>query len=100
MNAADPFETIVNEHYEPLFRFAMSLTRCESDAGDLTQHTFYVWATKGHQLRDRSKAKTWLFTTLHRAFLETRRRRSKFPHDELEKVLDQLPVLSTEAAVQ
>src|SRR2546430_2180512 len=62
MNAADPFEAIVNEHYEPLYRFAMSLTRAESDAGDLTQHTFYIWATKGHQLRDRTKVKTWLFT--------------------------------------
>jgi RNA polymerase sigma-70 factor (ECF subfamily) len=100
MNASDQFETIVSEHYEPLFRFAMSLTRCESDARDLTQHTFYVWATKGHQLRDISKVKTWLFTTLHRAFLETRRRKSKFSHDELEEVLDKLPVLSTEAAIQ
>jgi DNA-directed RNA polymerase specialized sigma subunit, sigma24 homolog len=52
MNSADPFETIVGEHYEPLFRFALSLTRMESDARDLTQQTFYVWATKGHQLRD------------------------------------------------
>jgi hypothetical protein len=38
---------IVREHYEPLFRFAMTLTRVESDARDLTQQTFYVWATKG-----------------------------------------------------
>src|SRR5262245_34364593 len=55
MNSADLFEAIVNEHYAPLFRFAMSLTRSESDACDLTQQTFYVWAKKGHQLRDISK---------------------------------------------
>ena len=76
MNVADQFETIVSDHYEPLYKFALSLTRAESDARDLTQHTFYIWATKGHQLRDASKVKTWLFTTLHRAFLEARRRQT------------------------
>jgi RNA polymerase sigma factor (sigma-70 family) len=91
MNSADQFEAIVSEHYEPLFRFAMSLTRAESDAQDLTQHTFLVWATKGHQLRDLSKVKTWLYTTLHRAFLRMRRRQRSFPHQDLEEVIDQLP---------
>ena|SRR5438128_1337819 len=32
MNSAEQFEAIVSEHYEPLYRFAMSLTRAESDA--------------------------------------------------------------------
>jgi RNA polymerase sigma factor (sigma-70 family) len=91
MTPADQFETIVDEHYEPLFRFAMSLTRSEADAWDLTQQTFYVWAQKGDQLRDSSKAKTWLFTTLHRAYLKTRRRQSRFRHFELEEVPDELP---------
>ena len=91
---------VVGDHYEPLFRFAMSLTRAESDAWDLTQQTFYVWATKGHQLRDLSKAKTWLFTTLHRAFLEARRRQIRFPHEDLEEVSEQLPALSPELADQ
>ena len=98
MNSTDPFETLVANHYEPLFRFAMSLTRAESDARDLTQHTFYVWATKGHQLRDLSKARTWLFTTLHRAYLETRRRQIRFPHHDLEEVPEQLPAFSPEIA--
>ena len=98
MNSADHFETIVNEHYEALFRFAMSLTRVESDAQDLTQQTFYIWATKGHQLRDLSKVKTWLFTTLHRAFLKARQRQSRFSDQELEEVADQLLVLPAELA--
>ena len=100
MNSADPFESIVCEHYEPLFRFAMSLTRAEAEAQDLTQQTFCVWAKKGHQLRDISKVKTWLFTTLHRAFLEARRRQTRFPHHDLEAVSEQLPALSPEIADQ
>jgi RNA polymerase sigma-70 factor, ECF subfamily len=94
MNSVEQFETIVSEHYQPLFRFAMSLTRMESDARDLTQQTFYVWATKGHQLRDVSKVKAWLYTTLHRAFLEARRGQSRFPHYELEEIPEQLRVLA------
>jgi RNA polymerase sigma-70 factor, ECF subfamily len=91
MHATDPFEAIVSEHYEALYRFALSLTRAEADAQDLTQHVFYVWATKGHQLRDRSKVKAWLFTTLHRTFLVRRLRNQRFPHCELEEAAEQLP---------
>jgi RNA polymerase sigma factor (sigma-70 family) len=94
MNSAEQFEAIVNEHYEPLYRFALSLTRSESDAGDLTQQTFYIWATKGHQLRDLTRVKTWLFTTLHRAFLQGRRRQSRFPEQELNDAGEQLPAAS------
>jgi RNA polymerase sigma-70 factor (ECF subfamily) len=88
------FESVVAAYYEPLYQFAFGLTRVEADACDLTQQTFYVWATKGHQLRDETKVKTWLFTTLHRAFLESRRRQTRFPHFELDEVPLDLPTLS------
>jgi RNA polymerase sigma factor (sigma-70 family) len=87
------FEDIVARHYAPLYQFALSLTRSESDACDLTQQTFCIWAAKGHQLRDASKVKTWLFTTLHREFLGTRRRQTRFPHVELEFAAEELPVV-------
>src|SRR5437763_11379022 len=85
------FETLVARFYSPLYKFAYSLTRAEADACDLTQQTFYIWATKGHQLRDVSKVKTWLFTTLHREFLESRRRHTRFPHYELSQADAELP---------
>ena len=72
------FAQLVEEYYMPLYRFGLSLSRKESDAFDLTQHTFLTWATKGHQLRDPSKVKTWLFTTLYREFLANRRRAEHF----------------------
>ncbi|MBA3385440.1 MAG: RNA polymerase sigma factor, partial [Chthoniobacterales bacterium] len=68
------FNRLVEEHYQPLYRFAFSLSRNEPDACDLVQQAFATWAAKGHQLRDTSKAKTWLFTTLYREFLGQRRR--------------------------
>jgi RNA polymerase sigma-70 factor (ECF subfamily) len=87
------FENLVTRYYRPLYQFALSLTQAESDACDLTQQTFYVWATKGHQLRDATKVKSWLFTTLHREFLESRRRQTRFPHYELSQVDAELPTL-------
>lgn len=89
--AALSFEEIVTRYQEPLYRFAFSLSRCQADAEDLVQGTFYTWATKGDQLRDLAKVKTWLFTTLHRQFLETRRRQTRFPHYELEEAGPELP---------
>jgi RNA polymerase sigma-70 factor, ECF subfamily len=91
------FETVVAAYYEPLYRFAISLTRSEADACDLAQQAFYMWATKGHQLRDASKVKSWLFTTLHRAFLELRRTQARFPHFELTETDSDLPVTLPEA---
>ena len=52
--------------------------------------------TKGHQLRDRSKVKSWLFTILHREFLNIRRRAVRFPHVELSDVTEDLPTISPE----
>jgi RNA polymerase sigma-70 factor (ECF subfamily) len=97
MASESDFESLVARYYEPLYQFAFSLARAEADACDLTQQTFYVWATKGHQLRDTSKVKTWLFTTLHREFLATRRRQIRFPHIELDDAAAELPVISPAA---
>ena len=96
MSSPDTFEVIVRDHYEALFRFAMSLTQREPDAWDLTQQTFYVWAEKGHQLRDISRIKSWLFTTLHRTFLMAQRKQNRFTHHDLESVSNELPVVSAE----
>lgn len=71
------FEQIVSAHYASLYRFALSLTRQEADAWDLTQETFQRFAEKGHQLRDPSRTKTWLFTTLYREFVDAAHHQSR-----------------------
>ena len=90
------FEALVGAHYASLYRFALSLTRSETDAGDLTQQTFLIWGSKGHQLRDRSRAKTWLFTTLHREFLRLRRHEIRFPRVELSESEPELSFVEPE----
>jgi RNA polymerase sigma-70 factor (ECF subfamily) len=76
----------------------MTLTRAESDACDLVQETFLTWARKGHQLREPTAAKAWLFTTLHRVYLQSRRRFSRFPHLELTEAEVELPPVEPEMA--
>jgi RNA polymerase sigma-70 factor (ECF subfamily) len=83
MNDGD-FQLLVDQQYAPLYRFAFSLAKSEADAADLTQQTFFLWASKGGQLRDASKAKSWLFTTLYREFLNRRRHDGRFPKVELD----------------
>ena len=39
----EAFTQLVDAYYQALYRFALSLTRSEADASDLTQQTFYVW---------------------------------------------------------
>lgn len=78
------FQQLVDTWYDPLYRFALSLSRNGDEALDLTQQTFARWAEKGHGLRDTSKAKSWLFTVLYREFLTNRRSqlRESPPADE------------------
>jgi len=91
------FEDLVDVHYQPLYRFGYSLAKDPDRAADLVQQTFCIWAEKGHQLKDRSKAKTWLFTTLYREHLGHARRSSRYPERELSEAEHQLPAHEPDA---
>jgi RNA polymerase sigma-70 factor (ECF subfamily) len=73
------FQHLVHSYYQDLYRFAFSLAKRQEDASDLVQQVFSTWAAKGHQLLDKSKAKSWLFTTLHRDFLHRNRKSQRGP---------------------
>lgn len=93
------FSALVDAHYAALYRFALSLARSESAAADLTQQTFYLWASRGHQLRDASKVKSWLFTTLYREFLGGRRHDTRFPEVAFDDAVHELPSAAPSVAV-
>lgn len=67
-----------------MYRFALALTRSESDASDLVQQAFSTWAQTGRQLREGARAQTWLYTTLHRSYLEMRRRTTRLAGQPVE----------------
>jgi len=85
---------LVDQFHGPLYRFACRLTGSEADACDLVQETFYIWVRKGGQLREPAKVKAWLFTALHREFLQARRHVARFPEVEFSGAEAELPALA------
>ena len=57
------FESIVSAYYQPLYRFGYSLAKKRAtEAGDLAQQTFLIYARKGGALRESSESSnSWLF---------------------------------------
>lgn len=76
-------ERVVSELYGAVYRFALALAESETEAADLTQETFLILCRQHEQVREPDKIKSWLFTTLRRAFLRKLRRRYERPEVEL-----------------
>ena len=94
------YDQVVALHHEDLYRFAFSLAGNPDDAAELTQETFFRLLTRGGQLRDKAKVKTWMFTTLYRIFLGWKRHENRFPHIEIYSIECGLPPLTPNMAEQ
>jgi RNA polymerase sigma-70 factor, ECF subfamily len=90
-------ESIVIRFYAPLYRYALSLSKREAEAVDLTQQTFFILARNSDEIRDVSKVKSWLFTTLRREFLRSVRFQSKHPHVEVRPDIQDSPSVGSDA---
>ncbi|MEM9157868.1 MAG: RNA polymerase sigma factor [Verrucomicrobiota bacterium] len=71
------FQSVIDANYANLYKFAVSLCRSQTDAWDLTQETFLIWAKKGNTIRSQGATKSWLYTTLYREFLKTVKRSNR-----------------------
>ncbi|HSH96373.1 MAG TPA: RNA polymerase sigma factor [Roseimicrobium sp.] len=91
-------DALVEAHYEPLFRMAVSLSGSVTEASDLTQQAFYVAQTKGHQLQDPGRVRGWLSTTVRRLFFQRMRHERRFPKCSLDLVEHELPHASINTA--
>ena len=93
INEKIDFNELVDTYYQPLYRFGYSLMKNEHDASDLVQQTFCIYAEKGSSLRETSKVKSWLFTTLYREFLRIRRKASTvnmYEPEAIERIAPQI----------
>lgn len=78
---SESFEQEALPHLDAVYRFALRLTRSESEAEDLVQDTFLRAYRAWDQYTPGTKAKSWLFTICRNAFLRTRERDTR--RDEL-----------------
>jgi RNA polymerase sigma-70 factor (ECF subfamily) len=67
--SSNTIQRLVEENYEALYRYAYRLSGSNADAEDLTQETFCKAQVNFAQLRDRSRARPWLFSILYHLFL-------------------------------
>ncbi len=73
----DQFADLALPHLEAVARFAMSLTREESDADDLTQETFLKAFRAWSQFTPGTECRAWLFTICRNSFLRTSNRQMR-----------------------
>jgi RNA polymerase sigma-70 factor (ECF subfamily) len=62
-------QSLVDEHYESLYRYAYRLSGRATDAEDLVQETYCKAQEKLSQLRELEHARAWLFSILRNGFL-------------------------------
>jgi RNA polymerase sigma-70 factor (ECF subfamily) len=62
-------QSLVDEHYEALYRYAYRLSGTTTDAEDLVQEAFCRAQEKLGQLRELERAKAWLFSILRNTYL-------------------------------
>jgi len=79
------FEGLVDQHYKNLYYFALNLTRNGPDAEDLVQQAFLKLAKGYSKIRDITKVKSWLFSTLYRQFIDQKRRTTRYPEIQYEE---------------
>ena len=79
-------QQVADAWYDPLYRFAFSLSKNPDDAMDLTQSAFYKLTEKIDDIRDPSRIKSWLFSVVHRAYIDQYRHTTKFPKDTIDSV--------------
>ena len=80
--------SLVDQHYELLYRYAYHLCGSTADAEDLTQETYCTAQAKLHQLRDARHARAWLCSILRNHYLRGLRLHTAVPVESLENVSD------------
>ena len=75
--AKQTFEELLHIHLNHLYRFALYLTRKESDAEDLVQDTCMRALRFFHQFEVGTNFKAWIFTIMNHAHLSEQKRRSR-----------------------
>lgn len=78
------------DYFDSLFRYALVLTRHESDAEDLVQETYVRALRRIDSIRNPDNVKSWMITILRNAWT-SQQRRTKKASNEIEFDLSSIP---------
>ena len=82
---------LVDDYHERVFRYAFRLSGNQTDAEDLTQQTFLIAQEKLTQLRDQTKAASWLLAICRSCFLRAIRKKKPTPETTLQVSVHSVP---------
>jgi len=88
-NGQIDIEALVRDHHGDVFRYARRLCGQVSDAQDVTQQTFLLAQQKLCQLRDPTRARSWLLAISRNCFLKEFSRRRPQSASAVELELEQ-----------
>jgi RNA polymerase sigma-70 factor (ECF subfamily) len=94
----DEFWDLAETQTRFLYNVAYKYAGNHYDAEDLVQETLYTAYHKFHQLRDRRKFKSWLFTILRNHFLKGQRKKEPVHADTFENGIDYLSQLESDSS--
>lgn len=82
----------IETHYRSIYQYALSLTKSEADAADITQDAMIAFLKKAGEIRDQERVKSWLYKTVYRKFLKHAKRRDR--HEEFNELTPEHAPLS------
>ena len=83
------FEQIYQQYFEPVYRYALSLTLDEHQAEEITQETFFKALKSIDSYRSESSIKTWLCTIAKNTYLSVQRKKKAESLDDLTERVDE-----------
>ena len=85
---ADQFDLVYREYFDPVYRYALSLSGNAQAAEEITQETFFKAMGALDRFRGESSVKSWLFAIARNAWISELRRRKAAPLEQAEAVPD------------
>ena len=83
------FEQIYQQYFDPVYRYALSLTLDEHQAEEITQETFFKALQSINSYRSESSIKTWLCTIAKNTYLSVQRKKKAESLDDLTERADE-----------
>ena len=85
---ADQFDLVYREYFDPVYRYALSLSGDAHAAEEITQETFFKAMRALDRFRGESSLKSWLFSIARNAWISELRRKKAAPLEQAEEAPD------------